>query len=108
MRQRNGEHLVGADRRVVPRLAVDYIEEAIQGRIPESLVKAFTRAVSIFPNPSGRWDISFLFEPGLEQAQRVVPKRIDLDRLSSPRSDNPISDLRIHPGQLITVLPLSK
>ena len=32
--------------------------------------------------------------------ERVVPERIDLDRLADARRDHPVADLGIHPGQL--------
>jgi len=45
-------------------------------------------------------------QPIREQAEGVVPKRIDLHCLSSARSDDPIVHLRIHPRKLILVLAL--
>ena len=35
-----------------------------------------------------------------EQAQRVVPERVDLDGLAAPRRHDPVADLGVHPGQL--------
>ena len=35
-----------------------------------------------------------------EQAQRVVPERVDLDGFTAPRRHDPVADLGIHPGQL--------
>ena len=35
-----------------------------------------------------------------EQAQRVVPQRVDLDGFAAPRRDDPVADLRVHPGEL--------
>ena len=31
---------------------------------------------------------------------RVEPERVDLDRLADARSDHPVADLGVHPGQL--------
>src|SRR6185503_13345728 len=35
-----------------------------------------------------------------EQAQRVVPERVDLDGLAASRRHDPLADLRIHPREL--------
>src|SRR6202030_1726998 len=32
--------------------------------------------------------------------ERIEPQRLDLDRLADPRRHYPVTDLRIHPGQL--------
>jgi hypothetical protein len=47
-------------------------------------------------------------QPIRQQAERVVPERIDLDRLAAARSHHPIADLRIHPGQRVTLRPLGE
>src|SRR4051812_41250058 len=57
--------------------------------------------------PSRLWG-SFVAQPGLQEPQRVVPKRIDLDRFTAPRRYHPITNLRVHPGKLIALLPLVK
>src|SRR5436309_8725871 len=36
----------------------------------------------------------------------VVPKGVDFDCLSASGSDDPVADLRIHPGKLVTFFPL--
>src|SRR5262245_39902228 len=36
----------------------------------------------------------------LQHAEGVIPKCLDLDRLSMPRSYDPVANFRIHPGKL--------
>ena len=43
----------------------------------------------------------FLGEPVFEQAQGVVPERVDLDRLAAARRHHPVADLGVHPGELV-------
>ena len=47
-------------------------------------------------------------QPIRQQAQRVVPKRVDLDRLAAARGHHPIADFRIHPGERVTLRPLGE
>src|SRR6267154_1839547 len=47
-------------------------------------------------------------QPICQQAQRVVPKRVDLDRLAAARGHHPIADFRIHPGERVTLRPLAQ
>src|SRR5262249_26540075 len=44
----------------------------------------------------------------LHQAQRVVPKGVDLDSFAAPRCDDQIAHLCVHPGQLISRRALDK
>src|SRR5262249_45241816 len=46
--------------------------------------------------------------PAFQQAQGVIPERIDLHCLAPPWRDHPIADLGVHPGQLIALLPLAQ
>ena len=39
----------------------------------------------------------------MHEAQRVVPERLNLHRLTAPRRDDPSIHLRIHPGELIAL-----
>ena len=47
-------------------------------------------------------------QPVAQQAQRVVPQRVDLDRLAAARGHDPVADLGVHPGQLIALLALGQ
>jgi len=42
-------------------------------------------------------------QPIRQQAQRIVPERVDFDCLATARSHHPIADLGIHPGQCVTL-----
>src|SRR5256885_17158220 len=42
--------------------------------------------------------------PVSDQPQRVVPQRVDLDRLAAPRGHDPVLDAGIHPGERVTLL----
>ena len=46
--------------------------------------------------------------PALHQPQRVVPERVDLDRLAAPRRHDPVADLGVHPGELIALGALAQ
>ena len=45
-----------------------------------------------------------LAQPAFEKLERVKPERVDLDRLSAARRHDPIAHLRVHPGELVTLL----
>ena len=47
-------------------------------------------------------------DPACQQAQRVVPQRVDLDRLAAPRRHHPVVDLGVHPGQLVALGALAQ
>ena len=44
-----------------------------------------------------------MFRPTGDEAKRVVPERVDLHRLASPRRDDPAVHLCIHPGELVAL-----
>src|SRR5262249_44865060 len=48
--------------------------------------------------------VSKLLSEVLHDAERVVPKRLDFNGLSSSGGDYPITDLRIHPRELDSLL----
>src|SRR5262245_23756369 len=50
--------------------------------------------------------VARLSEPTFHQLQCIEPKSVDLDGLSTPRGDDPIADLRIHPRELKALLAL--
>ena len=49
-----------------------------------------------------------LAHPALEQAERVVPERVDLDRLAAPRRHHPAVALGVHPGELVALGALAE
>src|SRR5262249_34939497 len=76
--------------------------------VPEAAVKSTPRLLPVLGGGPGRLVSLFLAQPTLEQAEGVVPQRVDLDRLAAPRGHHPIAALRIHPRQLIPFLPLAE
>src|SRR5215217_9693145 len=77
---------------------------------PESLVERTLSAPRLLLDVHARdqpGDVH-LANPLLEQSQRIEPERVDLDRLSTPRCDDPVVHLRIHPGQLVARFPLAQ
>ncbi len=59
---------------------------------------------SVVGSPGGRGvGAAELDRPTLEELQRIEPKRVELDRFPASRRDDQVSDLRIHPGELISV-----
>src|SRR5881409_2766570 len=45
-------------------------------------------------------------DPAFHQTERIVPEGVDFDCLSASGSYDPVADLRIHPGKLITFFAL--
>ncbi len=52
--------------------------------------------------------LAFLAEPVFEQAQRIVPERVDFDGFAAARGDDPAVHFRIHPGELIALRALAQ
>src|SRR5690349_24096712 len=52
-------------------------------------------------DPRARLIVMLVVQPCLEQAQRVVPERVDLHGFASPWRHHPVVDLRVHPSQLV-------
>src|SRR6185503_15510362 len=99
MVQRQAEHLVRTAARVVAALAVDDVVQVAALGIPEAPVEALRdalRARSVLVA-----GLAHERRPRVHPAQRVVPERLDLDRLATAWRDDPVADLRIHPGELV-------
>src|SRR4029079_5117616 len=99
MIQRDGEYLVGTARRVVAVFAVDDVVQVAAVRIPEARVERGAgpgrmtgqgEAAAATPGQSEPVAAAMLARPALEQTERVVPQRVDLDRLAAPRRDDPV------------------
>ena len=103
MRQRDREAAgsAGTSRSLPPSLRVDDVVEVAAGRVPEPLVERLADAGGAIDRTRGLPIVHFA-GPLLHQAQRVVPERVDLDRLAAARRHDPVVDLRVHPGELIT------
>ncbi len=98
-RQADCEQLIGSGRRVGAIWAVDHIEET-QAIRPDEALETHPRALGRFA--IGCRHLAELLGKTGHRHQRVVPQRIDLDRLADARHHHPIADPCIHPGQLHT------
>ena len=106
MAERDGEDLVGPQAASSPVLAVDDVVEVAPASYQKrSLNEARTRSARSRDRVAAARCPALDLEPVGEQAQRVVPERVDLDRLAAPRRDDPVADLGVHPGQLIAGRP---
>ncbi len=47
-------------------------------------------------------------QPAFQEPQRIVPEGVDLHRLAPPRRDDPIADLGVHPGKLVSLFALAQ
>ncbi len=107
MIERDRKQLVGAAGWIVAAgRAVHNVVEVTALCVPESGVEGVTGLIGMTGDPSRFVFPIRLVKPVFENAKRVVPERVDLDRFSAPRRDHPAVDLRVHPGELITFLPL--
>jgi len=99
VRQTDRNYLVWSDRRV-SSFTVYHIVKTTRLFIPKQLVETSARFVS---HRAVLLLCVWLIESCGEvfhDAQGVVPKRLNLNRLSMTRRDYPVADFRIHPGQL--------
>ena len=97
MRQANREDLVRPDRAVIAGRPVDHVVEPagpLVGETSETDARVFGEATVRICRPAER-----LGKAG-HDAHRIVPQRIDLDRLADARRHDPIADLGIHPAEL--------
>src|SRR5262249_5209350 len=101
MPQAQRQDLVRPARRIVPGFTVDDVVAIAPLRVPEALVEGSARAGGVPGQLLGRAGVALLVFPSLEQLQGVVPERIDLDSLAAPGSHHPVTDLGVHPGELI-------
>ena len=97
MAQGEREDLVRPQGRIVARFPIDDVVEVLPVGEPEAAVEGLARAireaVQIGPVALER------AIPVRKQPNRVVPERVDLDRLAATRGDDPVTDLGIHPGE---------
>ena len=105
MAERDGEYLVRPAARIFAMLAVDHIVEVAAFGIPEPGIEGRRAASAICDSGGDRARVLQLPHPLRQQLQRVVPKRVDLDRLAAPGRDHPVADLGVHPGELVASAP---
>ena len=85
---------------VVTVLAVDDVEQVACGLVPEAAVERVAHPRGRRVESQAVAAVAQSAVPVGEQAQGVVPESIDLDGFAAPRCDDPVVDLRVHPGQL--------
>src|SRR5262245_52909773 len=109
MIERNGKELIwptGNVEAVRLSIAIDDVVKIIAIGKPKPIVERRARFISEFLVTSrGSFIVGFA-QPICEQAERIVPKRVDLDGLSAARCNNPVAHFRIHPGKLVAFLTL--
>src|SRR5277367_1676242 len=99
MVQRNRKHLIRPARRIVfPIFTINHIVKVSSRFIPESPVEGFIRSSGMTGGRVGLVMFSALALPAFKQAQSVVPKRVDFNRLAAPWSDDPVVYLGVHPS----------
>ena len=96
VREAYRKYLVGSDAGIIAARAVDHIVQTLAAGTDEARKASSCR-------PRRRTEAIRLFQYGRKtahDAQGVVPQRIDFDRLADAWRDHPVTDFRIHPGQL--------
>ena len=95
--ERNRENLVRSKRRVVAVLAIDDVVEIAAGRVPEAAIEGSARLVGVGDELIGFGVLRFA-QLIRQQAECIVPERVNLDRFAAARGHHPIADFGIHPG----------
>ena len=102
MVERDREELIRPAERAVAVVAIDHVVEIAAVGHPKTLIERLVHAIGARMRSSARRCLAAQrHEPSLEQAKRVVPERVDLDRLAAPRRHDPAVDLGVHPRELI-------
>src|SRR5690606_14531952 len=90
VRQRDGEHLVRPQRRIIAVLPVHHVVEVAALGVPEALIEGCARAVCRRVELVRGLRVASPPLPACEQPLRVIPERIDLYGLSPTRCDDPV------------------
>ncbi len=99
--QCDGQELIRTAGRIIALLTVHDIIQVAARPIPETGIERVPCPLRVRHERVCRLITLFGVCPLGEQTQRVVPERIDLHRLAAPWRHHPITDFRIHPGELI-------
>src|SRR5258705_1409828 len=102
--QADGENLVWPNGAVF-LITIDDVEQAARLLVPELSVEALERTTSKLPVESLCRIIPESAREIFHRAESVVPQRLNLDGFATPRRDDPISDLGVHPRQLNSGFP---
>src|SRR5215468_5515947 len=99
IRKADSKNLVGTDAGI-RHTAIHHVVKIATLLVPKLAIEApsgQSRQAAIAFAPA------FIAQPlreVLHDTERVVPERLNLDRISVPRCNHPIADLGVHPGQL--------
>src|SRR6266568_5662432 len=104
MIERNGKELIWSTRSIAIRAAIniDNIVKITAFGEPKPMVERCSRFLCPFVVAFRRSLFPSFAQPIRQQAKRIVPKRVDLDRLSAAGCHDPVVHFRVHPGELIT------
>ena len=94
------EKLIRPACRIVSMFAIDDVVEIVAIVVPKALVEGIPGASGVVGAGGGGAFLIFLAQPGFEQAERIIPKRVDFDGLAPARGDYPVVHLCVHPGEL--------
>src|SRR4029077_3831638 len=86
--------------------AVDDVVEIRPRLVPEAAVERRAHAFRLRLQQTGRGIAVLGAHPALEQADRIVEERVDLDGLAAPRRHDPVAVLGVHPRERVSGLPL--
>src|SRR5581483_2300265 len=105
--ERDSEQLIGtAGAVVVSTFAIHHVIEITALRVPEAIVERFLCLRGVSRDTVCLAVAAGLPQPLFEQTEGVVPEGINLHCLAPPRRYHPIVHLGVHPGKLISFLPL--
>src|SRR5512132_4906 len=85
-------------------LTVNYVVQTTGVRVPKLSVEAVFRLLGKLAEKRSGSRVAELVRESAQNTQRVVPERLNLDRLPCPGRDHPIADLGVHPRELDTGL----
>ncbi len=98
------EELVGAEGEVSRPVRPDDVGEPADALVPEEGREALPRLVGDREEAGRREGVSEVGRVEADDAQRVVPERLHLDRLAGARRHDAPVDARVHPGELLARL----
>src|SRR5436853_3813140 len=96
MRKAHRKDLIRPDRPVLS-IAVDNIKQTSGRRVPELLVEASLRRFRHYAVSARAFIVAERARDILYDFERVIPKRLYLDRLPVARRYNIVSDFGVHP-----------
>src|SRR5690349_5268100 len=86
--------------RGIAMFTVDHVVQTAGLRVPELSVEAVFRVLGKLVQKHLRSRVAELVRKIAQNAERVVPERLNLDGFARPGSNNPVADLSVHPGEL--------